>query len=87
MTSSIDPATLTPALRQALCTVHDHSPSRSSGGYGRQPNFVSRKTALKLMEKGLVRRDIGARGERLLITGAGFNTWAVLVERQKRTAA
>lgn len=87
-TGIIDPSTLTPALKQALETVHDHLPARSSGGYGKFPHaFVALKTAKKLIDLGLARRDFGARGERLLITGAGFNTWAVLIARRENKAA
>ncbi len=81
----IDPRDLSPTLKNALMTVREYSPSRVRNGYGRQESFVTLRAAEQLRLKGLARVELsGTRGNRLLLTGAGFNTWSVMVARQDR---
>lgn len=83
----IDPRDLTPALRTALATIHDHTPHRAAGGYGRFPgSFVALKTSQRMIHLQLARVDHSARGSRLMLTGKGINTYTVMMSRRDRRA-
>lgn len=84
----IDPRSLTAAERVAIEMIHDHDLyANASGYYGRQPHRITRALAAGLISHGLVRLDtIGAKGSKLTLTGAGVNTYTVMMQRRQQTA-
>lgn len=83
--AQVDPRDLTTAQRKALVTIHDHTPGRSNGGFGRVPDsFVGLTLARGMMAAGLARMDYSARGVRMMLTGAGLNTYSVMLARKAR---
>lgn len=82
---AIDPKALTPSKRRMLEIIHDHTPSRSNGGYGKFPHsFVALKTGRYFIDLGLARLDHSGRGIRLMLTGQGINTYTVMMQRKQR---
>lgn len=82
---AIDPKSLTPSKRKMLEIIHDHTPGRSNGGYGKFPkSFVALKTGRYFIDLGLARIDHSAHGARLMLTGQGINTYTVMMQRRQR---
>jgi hypothetical protein len=84
----IDPKMLTVSERRALGIIHDFQPSRNAGGYGRPViGLIKLKLAQRMIEAGLARLDFSRTGVRLMLTGAGQNTHAVMKQRKERASA
>lgn len=79
-----DPCTLTATERRALDAALRLHLSEVRGGFRAGDIKVSRKTALKLEARGLVRKVFERHRYTLICTGAGKNVLDIIAERKTR---
>ncbi|MBT56203.1 MAG: hypothetical protein CMF72_22730 [Mameliella sp.] len=79
-----DPKTLSASERRALDAALRLHLSAVRGGFRAGDIKVSRKTALKLEARGLVRKVLERNRYTLICTGAGKNVLDIIYERKNR---
>lgn len=79
-----DPNDLTASQKRALAIVHDFRPARSSVGYG---YLATGRIRISLARDLIQRQLVRVEGTRLVLTGEGQATYAVMIERKQRRHA
>lgn len=83
--SSIDPSTLSSAVRRGLEVADLYTLTRGRGGYSAGPDIrVTQATATAMVKDGLARLDYKRARPVLMLTNAGLQVLAVMRQRKAR---